>query len=297
MESFKAPKLNKSEVENKEATLEVDVDALLEEFPEELQSRLDEEISDLNDADAVDYLVTKLTARKEAIKTVFSDIEGVVVLKETPHALAEMIGSSRESGNLLGAGINAEVTDSPSSPNVCFKVLFADRAEALRVNIFKEAGFQHQVQQLLSERSDCAQVPEILSVVHDGNVQAIMMKQVDGVSLKRLIEVPGSLLLPDDFDIDEFFEKLQRSLDLMHEYGYFHRDLTNNAGNVLIDKAGEPWIIDFGACVKSIDPERSTNSYQLTLGGARFLQKDDYGISLLKERLLSFVNKQGVNHG
>ncbi len=69
---------------------------------------------------------------------------------------------------------------------------------------------------------------------------AIQYRHVDGVPLKELGKRGG---VPEDF-----FVKLDASVQQLHESGVVHFDL-GNSGNVLCGASGDPKIIDFGSAV------------------------------------------------
>src|SRR5690606_12497916 len=53
-------------------------------------------------------------------------------------------------------------------------------------------------------------------------------------------------------DRDAFFTELLGIIQALHEAGVAHADLKRR-GNILIDKAGRPWLLDFGAAVLRVE--------------------------------------------
>jgi serine/threonine protein kinase len=145
---------------------------------------------------------------------------------------------------------------------------------------------QHRVHEVLQENPTVAQAPEVFGFVKTDDVRAIKMEKLSGFSLAQFLQNPESYSLPNSFDIDSFFQKIEDALQILNEKGYFHRDLNGNAGNIYITLEGDPYIIDFGSAVKSITPDESAQVYQLTPNGAYYHGTDISGVRELKKRLL-----------
>ena len=268
------------------------VGLLLQDFPNELQERLEKEIEEMDDQTASDYLTSKLIERKYALakwseETIPSEVQ---VSYELPLAIMESLerSTSEVGGATLGEGQNGKVYQSVRQPNACYKVLFLERANQLGANIVREAVMQYEISKLIKESGAGVRVPEVFCFVNHPQVRAIMMEKVAGVSLIDVLEKKEDCEFPENFDPQSFFKKMATAIKVMNEHGYFHRDLTNNAGNVMIDKEGNPWIIDFGSAVKSvtIDPEEVLHSYQLTATAPRIIGNDAVGVENLKQRVI-----------
>lgn len=297
MEGFKLrkPNVEKSPTDEIISPSE-QIEMLLSEFPEELVEKLESETENLSDQDAITYITNKLTAREKSFDGSHLNMDGVTAISETPEGLRTIIDAAVQGGEdtSLGQGKNGEVFADNLESSICYKVFFLEKAKQMQVNIFKEASLQHRVHTFLSRIQKEVQVPEIRYVIKNDSLYAIAMERVDGFSLTNILEGKEGAVLPEGFSVDDFFDKLERAVSLMNENGYFHCDLTNNAGNVMVDKEGNPWIVDFGAMVKSISSEQSPEFYQLRLGGLLYRAKDLYGLSLLKQRLVDHITKQGV---
>lgn len=269
------------------------INSLLDEFPEALQERLEEQVADMEDQVARDFLMEKLALRNETLAKSFEDIApGIEVAKQVPESFKKNVLEVVGAGDtfLVGEGKSAHVFRLEGQSNVCFKVLRKEVVRQLQKNVVREGIYQYRIAELLTASVDCARSPEVLFLADDQDMQVIMMEYVNGSSLRDIFEGKGSL--PEKFDIDLCFSKLERAVEEMHAAGYFHRDLTNNPGNVMIDTEGNPWIIDFGSTIKSVDPERSTTTFQLQLNGAHFLSSDLDGVRKLKRRLNLFLTSK-----
>jgi len=272
------------------------VEYLIEQFPAALQQRLYDEIEEMNETESVSHLSTKLINRRFALSSKGSEAlaaEGVDVVHEYPYAILKHIEHSQSSAqeNRLGNGKNGEVIASLNQPGTCYKVLYLERAKELAATAAREALLQHQAGEVLKGKSGVARVPAVLRYVDNKDLRAIQMEQIDGVNLRQIID--GDAQLPADFDIHVFFEELQNAVELLNVTGIFHRDLINNPGNVIVDKDGKPWIIDFGTALRASFNQES-GTYQLLPGGSWTKSYDMAGVAKLKRDLQAFISK---NHG
>ncbi|MFR9806935.1 serine/threonine-protein kinase [Pseudonocardia sp. RS010] len=83
----------------------------------------------------------------------------------------------------------------------------------------------------------------------------IVMEYVEGVPLSRLVQERGPL---DDVSAARIWSGVAGALDAAHRRGVLHRDL--KPGNVIVDSAGYPYLIDFGIA-------RRTGDSTLTMTG------------------------------
>lgn len=281
-----------------ETVSENSVDSLLGEFPSQLQPRLEREVESMDEQTAEEYLINKLIERKEALIAWKSDElpAAVEVVHEYPLAFIKSIEQSNSGGDkfLLGEGRNGRVLESIRNPGSCYKILFLERAKELHSSIVRESVMQYEVGTLLEGRDDVARVPKVLRFVDMSDLRAIMMEKIDGESIFKLME--DNRPLPENFDSDRFFEKLLNTIHIMNEKGYHHRDLTNNAGNVIIDKGGNPWLVDFGSTVKGFVTDTDPNHYQLTVNGPIIVGHDATGILGLKARVEEYLANRKKHH-
>ena len=269
------------------------VDHLLGRFPEELQDRLSEEIEEFTEPEAIEYLTTKLTNRLFTLRDRGIDhlrMAGVEIGNEDPLSFLQNIETSRQAGPdaELGNGKNGEVLRSLLNRGSCIKALFLERAQQLASTAAREALLQQTAARILTSTPSAAQVPKVMRFIDHKDVRAIQMEEIDGVNLASILD--GENPFPEGFDIDVFFEKLEMAIEILNENGLFHRDLLNNAGNVMIDKGGNPWVIDFGRAIRSADSEHSGRTYQVYPGGPFISATDKAGVVKLKQKVRLFVS-------
>ena len=81
----------------------------------------------------------------------------------------------------------------------------------------------------------------IYDVLREDDLTFIVMQYVDGQTLQTLIE-SGKTFSPED--VIAILKPVAESLDFAHQNGIVHRDV--KPANILIDKAGTPFLADFG---------------------------------------------------
>lgn len=116
-----------------------------------------------------------------------------------------------------------------------------------------EERFYREVQIIAS-----TQHPNILPVHDYGAYEGkpyIVMSLIEGGTLRdRIKAAPNGMSLPE---IVSMVRQIANALDAAHQYGVIHRDMKPD--NVLLDKAGNAYIADFGLATSS-DSKRLTGS-------------------------------------
>jgi serine/threonine protein kinase len=130
----------------------------------------------------------------------------------------------------------------PSSVCRRSKVVVAARSRA------HTAELRSIVQLFVREARNLAKIvhPNIVAVhqVFEDNGTAYMaIDFIDGLDLQQVIDGEGPRLSTDH--IVKITEKLLHAVGFIHDHDMLHRDISPD--NVLIDKTGEPILIDFGA--------------------------------------------------
>lgn len=130
----------------------------------------------------------------------------------------------------------------PSSVCRRSKVMVAARSRA------HTAELRSVVQLFVREARNLAKIvhPNIVAVhqVFEDNGTAYMaIDFIDGLDLQQIIDGEGPRLTPEH--IVRITDKLLNAVGFIHDHDMLHRDISPD--NVLIDKAGEPILIDFGA--------------------------------------------------
>ena len=132
----------------------------------------------------------------------------------------------------------------------CFPSSFCRRSKALVAARSRAhtAELRSVVQLFVREARNLSKIvhPNIVAVhqVFEDNGTAYMaIDFIDGLDLQQVIDGAGSM--PSPQQIVAMTEKLLHAVGFIHDNDMLHRDISPD--NVLIDKNGEPVLIDFGA--------------------------------------------------
>lgn len=132
-----------------------------------------------------------------------------------------------------------------------------DRKVAIKVPLLRERKLASQYIQEArnAAKIDASGIVPVLQVgTTSGGQPFVAQKFIDGSTLGEILQTASSV--PVSWAIDTLI-KIASSINVAHESGLVHRDLKPD--NILIDRKGQPWIVDFGLAVFEED--------QSSLGG------------------------------
>jgi len=133
------------------------------------------------------------------------------------------------------------------------------RTVAVKMILSGEFASDEQIQRFFAEARSVANLdhPNIVpvyEVAEQNGLHFFSMKLVDGGSLSNQLSVfPGNVR-----KAAELIEKVSRAIHHAHQRGVLHRDL--KPGNILLDRAGEPLVTDFGLAKIVADDSNVTRS-------------------------------------
>ena len=192
-------------------------------------------------------------AQQKAVETAVDEVEDLIDELQPGAKLLKGQYTITRYINSGGFGITYLAKDSldrnvvikecfPSSVCRRSKVMVAARSRA------HTAELRSIVQLFVREARNLAKIvhPNIVAVhqVFEDNGTAYMaIDFIDGLDLQQIIDGEGERLTPQH--IVRITEKLLAAVGFIHDHDMLHRDISPD--NVLIDKKGEPILIDFGA--------------------------------------------------
>ena len=195
-----------------------------------------------------------------------------------------------------GEGKSAEVFRDTRENGACYKVIRNIR-ETLH-NTDEESEFLNELVGI--EHSVRVPEPIVSLSAYTVNEQEgkkirkkewiLMMEEIQGHSLKEILDSKGEILLPKEFDQERFFTHLEDFIqNYMHARGIFHRDL--HEGNIMVDEAtGEPVVIDFGLSMKKYLTDEDPYKTEPNSFGEVFTFKNDISqIALLKGKMAEYL--------
>ncbi|MGM0482550.1 MAG: protein kinase domain-containing protein [Patescibacteria group bacterium] len=286
------------------------IEEIIEKFPDELQDNMYEELDnvDKENTSQIKELYSKVNEKLEKRRGFFKKrfpgyqareeklftenlLSGLPEnLKERTleefKTLTEEMGT--EKYELLGQGLSADVKikriEIPEGveKNICYKTI--ERIENYRND--NDIGLEMELQETCSriENNDTAcRVPRPYYYNMDEYSHICAMEQIEGASIKEVLN--KEKLLPENFDLERFFDNTIAYLEKMHNAGLYHRDL--HAGNIMVDyESSDPVIIDFG---KSIDTNKQYTNDPYTEGG-KYLN-DIESLKEIRYRLTTFIKE------
>ena len=92
----------------------------------------------------------------------------------------------------------------------------------------------------------CCNLPGVVGVrdfFQENGTAYIVMEFVDGITLKKYLELRGGTLSPEE--LLPMFKPLLESLEQVHQAGIIHRDISPD--NIMVEKDGRLRLLDFGA--------------------------------------------------
>lgn len=115
----------------------------------------------------------------------------------------------------------------------------------------------------LANLHDAPAIVKVFDFIEANGTSYMVMELVRGGTLEDRVKEKGPLLPPE---IDTFLPPLIEGLQRVHATGYLHRDI--KPGNILLNEAGLPTLIDFGAARLAIAGRSSTMTAIFTPGYA-----------------------------
>ncbi len=213
-----------------------------------------------------------------------AEIEGVEALTLNYPGVRHTLREISERNISVGEGGDAFVVASKSetergTSELCYKFARAQGTNRGRNSMDQELDLQRSFYQCLQAVPGLrVGIPEPLYYCEMGSKKMIAMERLTARSVDHLQHGLGSI--PDwvtDEHIDTFCDELERSLDILHERGLYHRDL--HLGNIMftqssteVEKLG--FIIDFGL---SGFGQEGMDPYRKEQNGTSFTYDDDYG--------------------
>lgn len=182
----------------------------------------------------------------------------------------------------IGEGRTATVCALEGRFDVCVKIL--------NKSIKPKNGAKEEMRFLDKLKGKNFPVPQAVCFAKTEKSEYVFMEMIDGLSILDLIENDLIEELPKNFDFKGFFEKLREIIKRMHSENIYHRDL--RPGNVMVDKMGNPVIIDFGESkeisLSTEEPYRDENS----LGEAKIISPDESRIIELYKEFGSYLKNK-----
>jgi tRNA A-37 threonylcarbamoyl transferase component Bud32 len=220
----------------------------------------------------------------EVIKKFIEDID--------PEELLACVQSLEKRSEQIGWGKNADIL---AVGDKNYRMLCAKKLKPKPYLIDNRPEEEFKYQEMVRELG--VRTPFSIAMIRniETKEEYIIMERIMGVSVGDVVK--NNAPIPEAYNHELFFEKLERDLKKMHEDGIYHRDL--HVGNVMIDENGNPVIIDFGSATIAFSGDEDkyvqtqvkkynsfTDRYEVVSG--RYLDDDD-GFESIKSSMTSVV--------
>lgn len=232
-----------------ERNKENELNQLLNQLPKELRGRWEREADNLNLDEAILLVKKVLNDRniaKETIFTSINEIDDPILKEELRKAVKTVEGSFGRADLFVGNGSVAEVYYIPEAPHVCVKYLINPNMAREHGNNFREES-QH-LNHMKGLVVDGIRVPNLLFYHMSDFGTCFGMEKIDGKSINIITDSPDSIDYLDVIkkqDMNVVLLRMRNFITKMHEEKKLvHRDLT--ARNIMVDRNGDWYIIDFG---------------------------------------------------
>lgn len=191
--------------------------------------------------------------RREAARTRIDVANAQEHVEITPEDVSNMMQEIRDNMNaehFLGDGFTAKVhtLKHPGAEEgwVCAKVITDFNQYNEGRSVIEEMSF---LDRLYGLEVHGVRTPMPFFAFSSMGMDGLVMEHLDAFSIQHIVEEQTTEgikdVLPDDFDIDTFFDRIRNYLAAMHDRSIAHGDL--HLGNIMIDRAsGLPYIVDFG---------------------------------------------------
>lgn len=115
----------------------------------------------------------------------------------------------------------------------------------------------------LAKLHDAPSIVKVFDFVETNGTSYMVMELVQGGTLEDRVRSRGPL---SPAEVDALLAPLLEGLEQVHDTGYLHRDI--KPGNILLNEAGSPTLIDFGAARLAVAGRSSTMTAIFTPGYA-----------------------------
>ncbi len=190
----------------------------------------------------------------------------------------------------LGEGEMAIIHHDTENPDYTYKVIKDTNAQKYLYpynDTNREMEIATEIRKYDTETVRTPMQYGIFSVFGKKKIDVLTMERIHGNSIKDVIE--GKAKLPEGFDIELYFKKLEDHLAILHKNNLFHRDL--HEGNIMFEQDTHmPVIIDFGNSAEVMQGEDPYLQSKPTGETIRF-PDDQQSLERAKQKLLGSIDK------
>lgn len=194
----------------------------------------------ISNAEACRMIDEAMAGRASAVGSYVPRAEQGSDRQRESSGIFDRLMETQTSENEIGRGNVAKVYEVAGARDFCLKVVWNQEAYKEENTVSQESSF---LEDLSDFTVDGVRTPKYIDFFSGLQMNAILMERIDGAGLDKIMA--GEEDFPDDFSLDDFFGKLKKYLEALHEKKIFHMDIAPR--NIMIErKTGLPVVIDFG---------------------------------------------------
>ena len=184
----------------------------------------------------------------------------------------------------LGEGYTAKVFTSSVDCECCFKIITEPQEYKKGNDVKREMEYLDKLKDLDAE----VRTPYPYYYFMNEENHLYVMEKLNAVGLDEVMF--GKKEIPDNFNFDSFFKKLENFVQKMNQKNIYHRDL--HEGNIMIDKeTGDPRIIDFGKSKRNVPYEDAFRDKTIK-GEEEVFPSDENKLKRTKNKFRDYINNQ-----
>ncbi|MDP2944453.1 MAG: phosphotransferase [bacterium] len=197
----------------------------------------------------------------------------------------------------IGDGKTAEVKILKEKNSICLKIV--DSLKAKKNEVFLKNNVNEEIE-FLDKLSDTnfldsigitkKMAPQPMFSRQDSRYGSLFLERIKGFTIEDLLKDNLFDKLPNGFDWNVYFSKLEDIVSKLNKAKIFHRDF--HEGNIFIDETGEPIIIDFGDAYESFLADEDPYREELPDGNTIIYKSDMENLKEIKEKIFEIINNR-----
>jgi tRNA A-37 threonylcarbamoyl transferase component Bud32 len=194
----------------------------------------------------------------------------------------------------IGDGKTADVKIFEEKNSICLKVVNDIKTKKNNVILKNKVNDEIEFLDKLSDADflnsigiDKKIVPQPMFSKQESQYGFLFEEKIKGVTLKDLIDKNAFDKLPNNFNWETFFSKLEDIVSKLNKAKIFHRDL--HEGNIFINESNEPIIIDFGDAYESFLTDEDPYHEELLDGSTATYKPDEVNLKEIKKRIFEIT--------
>lgn len=194
----------------------------------------------------------------------------------------------------IGEGKTAEVKIMNERNSICLKIVDNSKIRKNGVHLNNEVNEEIEFLDKLSDKNflqtigiEKKIVPKPMFSKQSGNYGFLFLEKIEGITIEDFLKQKSNNKLPENFNWESYFAKLENIITKLNSAKLFHRDL--HEGNIFINKEGDPIIIDFGDACETFLSDEDPYHQEKYDGNIISYIPDMQHVKRIKEKILNLI--------